>query len=377
MVSKIWVIGLLVLGLVGCGATAQTADSPTPGTSSHLPSQSATSEETPNPSPSASSATTKPAATPTPALSPSASPSATRVKAPFADLGLTGTLFFHRYERYGDWEAQLFGLDLATGRLVDLSANWNQVVSPINAHLNPAGDAMVFMGSNAGLAENEWDVFVSHWNGSTWVEPVNLTGPNDKRDEDPKFSPNGHTIAYKQNGVLATMEIDGSDKQLLTLGKAESSMPYFTADGSALLFERAGSICLRAGSGAEERIWKAGLAHAYYPIGVDASRFLFTEVQITHHDRIDWGFYDGRAARPLFFARQDCDQSDPYPYESGERFIFYVTGCVLSYKGGYNLAVADLQNRQLYSLEDLNPESNSSYEELGPAWSGTAHLPNP
>ena len=272
--------------------------------------------------------------------------------------------------------APFSGGNLKTGELAKVNAGWTGMVSPINAQANAAGDAIVFMGSTAGIPELEWDVFVSHWDGNGWAEPINLTGPNNKRDEDPKFSPNGHTIVYKQNGVLATMEIDGSNQQLLTVGKEESSIPFFTADGKGIIFERGGSIWLHELTGAERVLWQQGQTHAYYPVGVDSERFLFTEVQSSQHDRTDWGYYDGRPAEPLFYSDYGCDNSDPWPYQDGSRFIFYVTGCGFIYKGGYNLALADLQTEHSYDMDDLNPKSNSHLLELGPSWSGTAKFPN-
>jgi len=290
-------------------------------------------------------------------------------------LGLTGQLFFHRYSDYGAWDSRLFQLDLASGQLAEISRDWTSVVSPINAHPNADGTELTFMATQAGLVENEWDVFVTRWLDGRWAEPVNLTGPNGKRDEDPKFAPNGHTIAYKEDGVLATISDTGDGKRLLSVGKSESSMPYPLPDGTGMLFERDGSIWLQRTDGTEQTVWSRGESHAYYPIAVDANKFLFTEVQASGHDRIDFGFVDGSAAQPLAFGSNSCDNSDPYPYQDAGRFIFYVTGCPVVLRGGYNLAVADIQSNKQYSLGDINPDSESDDLELGPAWSSTAQFP--
>ena len=309
---------------------------------------------------------------------PSSNPATTAQPEPAAssaaELGLTGVLFFHSYSDYSAWDSNLYGLDLATGDLVWVNEHWKSMISPMNAHLNAAGDKMTFMGSNAGTAQTDWDVYVSTWTGSEWGEPTNLTGPNDQRDEDPKFSPDGKRIAYKNNGVLATMNSDGSDKQLLTIGAPESSIPFFTPDGSGIIFDREGSVMLRKNDGTESVLWAAGETKAYYAVGVDSERFLFTEVQTTHHDRTMWGFYDGRPAKPLFYAATDCDNSDPYPYKDGSRFVFYVTGCPFIYKGGYNVAIADLKTKTSYDIDDINPETNTHQQDLGPTWSATAKV---
>ena len=281
---------------------------------------------------------------------------------------LTGTLFFHRYSEYGAWDAELLSLDLQTGSLSQVNENWQSMISPINAHISIDGEYMTFMGSQAGLTENEWDVFVSKWDGSQWSDPINLTGPNGKRDEDPKFSPNGKTIVYKENGVLATVERTGGAKTYLSLGQAESSMPYFHSNGKDILFERQGKIFLKTASGDKEM--DAGIAgiSSYYPIGVDNERFLFTRVQDSKHDGIRWGYYDGRPAEDLFFNNDYWDSSDPYPYQDAKDFMFLVSGDHNIYFGGYNLVIADLRAKKVVNIDDLYGEINSDLQELGPAW---------
>lgn len=294
---------------------------------------------------------------------------------PAVSLPAQGVLFFHRYTEYAAWDATLWELDLDGGRLARISDAWPAVRSPINAHPNPAGDALTFMASSAGLAEPEWDVFVSRWDGAAWGAPVNVTGPNGRRDEDPKFSPDGHTIVYKEDGVLATIDASGGGRTLLTQNAPESSMPYFTTDGIGIIFEREGSILLLR-EGVESTLWQAAGTRAYYPIGVSGSRFLFTEVQASHHDRIVWGSYTGKPPMPMFTGTDDCDNSDPYPFGDGSRFVFYVTSCPIVLKGGYNLVVADRLTRSVHDLDEVHPGVNSHDQELGPAWSGTAPFPH-
>ena len=286
---------------------------------------------------------------------------------------LTGTLFFHRYSEYGAWDAELLSLNLGTGNLVQVNKNWQSMISPINAHLSNDGGYMTFMGTQVGLAENEWDVFVSKWDGSQWSEPTNVTGPNGKRDEDPKFSPKGNKIVYKENGVLATVERTGGAKTYLTKtnstkGEAQSSMPYFRTNGLDILFEREGKIYLKTASGDIEM--DAGIAglSSYYPIGVDNERFLFTRVQDSKHDAIRWGYYNGQPSEDLFFNNDYWDSSDPYPYQDAKDFIFLVSGDHNIFFGGYNLVIADLHAKKVVDIDDLYGEINSDLQELGPTW---------
>ncbi len=285
---------------------------------------------------------------------------------------LEGTLIYHRYTDYQSWDATMWTIDLASGVQRRVNSDWVSMISPINAHFSADGKTITFMGSAAGLAENDWDIFTSQWNGKVWQEPINLTGPNGARDEDPKFSPDGKTIIYKEDGVLVTMNADGSNKTYLTKGKPESSMPYFAKNGKDILFERAGDIYLLS-NGVEQIMYAGPGQSSYYPIGLDDKSFLYTRVQNSKHDSIMQGFYDGSASKSYFFNSIDWDTSDSYPYQDGSRYIFYVTGDYLIPHGGYNLAFADLKNKKRWDIDawfnsKRTSDINSEFQELGPAW---------
>ena len=297
------------------------------------------------------------------------------VKPGKADIhGLSGTLFFHRYSDYASWDATMWSLDLQSGAINQINKNWTTVLSPINAHVSSDGQYLTFMGSAAGLptvdgkTQYEWDVFISHWEGLQWSDPINLTGANGKRDEDPKFSPDGKTIVYKEDGVLATVASTGGAKTYLSIGEAESSMPYYRTNGTDILFERQGNIFLKTASGDQLMDFGSGGESSYYPIGVDNERFLFTRVQDSKHDGIRWGYYDGRESTDLFFNNDTWDSSDSYPYQDATDFIFLVSGDVSIPKGGYNLVIADLKRKKVVNIDDIYGEINSHFEELGPAW---------
>jgi Tol biopolymer transport system component len=285
---------------------------------------------------------------------------------------LTGTLFFHRYSSYQAWDASMWSLDLITKKLTRLDAGWVGMYSPINAHPSRTGQLLTFMGSATGLDAPEWDVFMSRRTATGWSEPTNLTGPNGKRDEDPKFSPDGSTIIYKEDGVLATVSIADKSKEYLTTGEPESSMPYYTPDGKGILFERGGDIFLMRDGKSIKMKAPLGIS-SYYPIAVDSARFLFTRVQTSKHDGIFWGYYNGAKPTPLFFNSQKFDSSDSYPYKDGKQFIFLVSGDFSIFKGGYNLMVADLKNKKNWDIDKLYGDVNSFQEELGPSWTAVRY----
>jgi hypothetical protein len=303
------------------------------------------------------------------------------VKPAKADIHkMTGTLFFHRYSDYASWDATMWSLDLGSGSFIQINKNWTTVLSPINAHVSSDGQYLTFMGSAAGLPtidgkpQYDWDVFISDWDGSQWSDPINLTGANGKRDEDPKFSPDGKTIVYKEDGVLATVASTGGAKTYLSIGEAESSMPYYRTNGIDILFERQGKIHLKTVMG--DQLMESGIGgeSSYYPIGVDSERFLFTRVQDSKHDGIRWGYYDGRPSKDLFFNNDTWDSSDSYPYQDAKDFIFLVSGDVNIPKGGYNLVIADLRQKKVINIDDLYGDINSHQQELGPAWSPFTYI---
>jgi hypothetical protein len=218
------------------------------------------------------------------------------------------------------------------------------------------------------MPQYDWDVFISHWEGSQWSDPINLTGANGKRDEDPKFSPDGKTIIYKEDGVLATVASTGGAKTYLSIGESESSMPYYRTNGIDILFERQGNIYLKTVTGDQVMDPGIGGESSYYPIGVDNERFLFTRVQDSKHDGIRWGYYDGRPSTDFFFNNDTWDSSDSYPYKDAKDFIFLVSGDVNIPKGGYNLVIADLKGKKVINIDDIYGEINDHQQELGPAW---------
>lgn len=285
---------------------------------------------------------------------------------------LEGTLIYHRYSDYSAWDSTMWMVDLPTGVMSQVGTDWKGVVSPINAHFSADSQAITFMASSAGLPENEWDVFVSRWENGAWQEPVNLTGPNGARDEDPKFSPIADTIIYKEDGVLATVSINGGAKSYLTAGEAESSMPFYSPDGKKILFERGGDI-FTLENGVTTKMNPAPGRSSYYPIALDNQAFLYTRVQENNHDAIYKGFYDGRDSIRYFFNSTDWDTSDSYPLADGSRYIFYVSGYFLIPHGGYNLMVADLKKSKDYNIDTIyakvrTSDINSDLQELGPAW---------
>ena len=284
---------------------------------------------------------------------------------------LSGTLVFHRYSSYDAWDGELLTLDLRTHKLTNLTQGWQNVHHTINGHFSADGQSLTFMGSQKGI--EDWDIFVSDWDEKQhrWFEPRNLTGPNGKRDEDPKFSPTTSTIIYKENGVLASRDKLGGNLKYFPTSAAEASMPYFLPNGKDILYESSGDIYLWSdfeGNSVSKVMYRGEGIKSYYPIAIDDKSFLYTRVQSSRHDSIMQGFYSGKKSKKLSFNSNQWDTSDGYPYENSTRFIFYVSGDFIVPKGGYNLMLADTKKEKVYNLDNLFGEINTDLEELGPAW---------
>ena len=227
------------------------------------------------------------------------------------------------------------------------------------------------MGSQKG--RKDWDVFLTSYDGRRWSEPINLTGLNGKRDEDPKFSPDGLSIIYKSDGILNQISLTGTKIATYATGSTEASMPYFMPNGKDILFEDSKRIKIIS-DGIVRTVWGGQGLSAYYPIAISSNSFFFTETQSNRTDRIMISNLSG-SAKPLFFDSQIWDSSDPYPYQDGSRYLFYVTTNRETGFGGYDLAVADLRLKKTWNLYTINRKLSTSMEELGPSWSATAHYP--
>ena len=84
--------------------------------------------------------------------------------------------------------------------------------------------------------------------------------------------------------------------------------------------------------------------------------------------------YSGNA-ETLFFDSPQWDSSDPYPYQNGSRYLFFVSTNRQTGFGGYDLAFADITTKKVWNLYTLNRKANTYMEELGPSWSANAPYP--
>ncbi|SHE48591.1 TolB family protein [Pedobacter caeni] len=278
---------------------------------------------------------------------------------------VTGKLVFHRYECYGCADTRLYIYNFTTNSLTWVSQNWNLDYA-MNGHFNEDASKMVFMAQPAG--SGDWDIFI--WDVGSSSAPVNLTAGNGKRDEDPKFSPNGYRIAFKQDNDLRIMELNGTITNMVTsTASIEEGMPYYSDDATALIFAQG------AGSGSDiykiniNGTGKVALANAaniqeYYPIVWGANKYLYSRwfSAGNGHDQVYLGNFNGTAPVRLPFNTSTADYSDAFP--CGPNHVI-LSSTKTGGSGLYDLYIANITTGEIHSLSDYHTGINSSVNELG------------
>jgi Tol biopolymer transport system component len=279
---------------------------------------------------------------------------------------LSGKLVYHTYSCYSCNDSRLYLLDFTSRQLTCLSASWN-ITNPMNAHISPDGKKIVFMGMPSGTTH--WDIFMYTLGAA--AQPVDLTENSSLRDEDPKFSPDGSKIAFKRNGILKEMDTTGLVLRTYTVPQKEASMPYYTRDGSGLLFagSETGSttldiFLLSAADGSTHALSALVNVEEYYPVARDDTSFLFTRWndQTNKNDQVYVGFYNNRPSVRLPFNQTDHDFSDAFPVNA---HTVVLSSTKPGGRGQYDLYIADSKTGKIWSLNLYNPYLNTVNNELG------------
>jgi len=277
-----------------------------------------------------------------------------------------GKIIFHSYSDYEAWDGKLFLYDFSEQLLTEISQGW-EIDHTINAHFSPDGSKIVFMGVPAGNHNSSsWDIYL--WDLFSGL-PINLTANNGLRDEDPKFSPNGSEIVFKQDGDLKVMElINNTIIHTTNNGHSiEESMPYYTSDSQYIIYARGAGISsdiyLINKDGMENQpLENITNIQEYYPIIRSYSTFLYTRwvSAENHHDQIYLGYLNDINAQSLSFNDESADDSDPFPVNS--EYVFFSSNRSGG-QGGWDLYLADINSSTTWSMDELN--LNSSIHELG------------
>lgn len=277
---------------------------------------------------------------------------------------LKGKLVYHRYSSYGANDSQMYLFDFATKQLKIISEGWN-IRNPMNAHFSPDGKKITFMG--IGKDTNTWDIFL--YDLTQAAAPTNLTPNHNTRDEDPKFSPDGKRIVFKQDFRVAEMDL--TTRAVQVLSPSDCSMPYYNTTGTKLLCSKGDGATssievIDLKTGRITPLYDTPEVQDYYPINVDASSFYYSVGYSKHHaiDQVYRGFWDGRKSERLPFNALDGNYSDAYPVNS--QWVL-LSSTRVGGLGGYDLYIAHVSTGEIFSMNAYNAQINTSKEELGAA----------
>ncbi|WP_296228632.1 discoidin domain-containing protein [Ralstonia sp. UBA689] len=284
---------------------------------------------------------------------------------------LTGKLAYHSYVNYGDGTSQIFIYDFAARTLKQVSQPAWGIQDPMNAVFSPDGKWLAFM----GITNNAWNVFF--WQVGTNNLPINLTNSTGQtRNEDPKFSADGKSLFFKQNGdvMQAALSYTSSGPVFTstvnltrTAPTLEDSMPFPTPDSTAVYYA--------TGTGANMGLYKqtigstskvafdtpAGLA-TYYPIvRADGTVFYARWHDATSQaDQIYIKINPGDTPNQLSLNDCNSNNSDPSPV-NGTNYVFFSSTTA----GGYQLYLGDASTGQRWSLSQFGVNSDTTKAKLG------------
>ena len=276
-----------------------------------------------------------------------------------------GKVLYHNYSSYGNWDAELFILDFADNSVTNISSTWN-IDHEMNGMFSPDGTQIVFMGDKQGGRRN-WDIFL-------WTigddEPVNLTAGSAAREEDPKFSPDGSKIVFKADRDIKVMDLFGNVLTNVTnTPNIEESMPYYSADGTKILFAPGVGTGSDIYSINEDGTELTAIANRtnfqeYYPVTRDINSFFFTGwvSNRNRNDQVYLQYMDGSDPVLLPFNSKRANYSDATPV--GLTYAV-VSSTKNGGKGGYDNYIANIHTGQMCSLDHYNDMANSSFEDLG------------
>ena len=292
----------------------------------------------------------------------------------------TGFMLYHSYSDYQIFDGRLYLYNFADSSKTDLKAayGWN-INHAINGHFSQDGTKVVFMGVNSG--STDWDIYLWEFGSST--HPDNLTNIRGNRDEDPKFSPSGNKIVYKQSlgGIvydIVEMDLAGNIIDTITsVDSVQESMPYYSSDGQRVLYavgeKETFDLKIIDITGLNDQfLVNEPSLQEFYPITKDSSSYLYARwvSDSIPNDQIYVGYFSGSPSTATNFNNSNADDSDPFPV-ANNYVLFSTTRSGMN----YDLHVGSLSTGEIWSMNSYGV--NSTLEELGASYSlGPAPIAN-
>jgi len=277
---------------------------------------------------------------------------------------LKGKLVYHHYTTYETNDSEMYIYDFQTNALECISTSWN-IYNAMNAHFSPDGKQITFMGKDNNT--DLWSIYL-YTLGSA-QHPNNLTAAGNMRAEDPKFSPDGKSIAFKYDWRVATIDIDS--KEITFLTDYDYGMPYYSMDGKKLVCSKddgptSAIYTIDIASQTLKKLYDAPNVQDYYPITADNNSFFYSVGYSPSNtiDQVYRGFWDGSPSVKLPFNDTDGDYSDAYPVDQEWAVICSTREGSI---GGYDLYIANTVSGEIFPMTDYNNAINTAKNELGPS----------
>jgi len=276
---------------------------------------------------------------------------------------LKGKLVYHNYTNYEANDSQMYLYDFETDNLECISTNW-AIQNPMNAHFSPDGKQITFMGKDNN--SEQWSIYL--YTIGSMEHPSNLTSSDTLRAEDPKFSPDGKSIAFKYDWRVAKININTKEIEFLT--DYDYGMPYYSTDGKKLVCSKddgptSAIYTIDIVNKTLKKLYDAPNVQDYYPITADNNSFFYSVGYKPDNtiDQVYRGFWDGSSSKLLPFNNTDGDYSDAYPVDKE-----WVLLCSTrpNGKGNYDLYIANAVSGEIFPMTDYNKNINTQKNELGP-----------
>lgn len=289
---------------------------------------------------------------------------------------LTGKLVYHSYSSYEARDSKIYLLDFDSKEKICLSDSFSGISNPMNACFNQDGSEITFMGIVNYPGYDEWDIF--KYNLYTH-ELIDLTLNSNFRNEDPKYSPDGNKIIFKQGRWdfnlddmvydLKEINLNTYEVSNITNDMYENSMPYYSSDGNSIYYSRgAGNYShiykvKRDLPNSTSQIFASENIKAYYPITFN-NYLYFTKWYSSNNecDVIVRLNLNTNEMTTLPFNNPDFNCSDPYPIS--DNFLI-MSSTKFDTKGCYDLYIANSYTGETWPLDIYIYGVNDANHQLG------------
>jgi Tol biopolymer transport system component/subtilisin-like proprotein convertase family protein len=295
----------------------------------------------------------------------------------FSTLSITGRIAYHSYTSYNSMDGILQICEMPEQNVYNIPEVLAQTNHQMNPHFSPDGSLLTFMAvpmdspAVPGAFRSYLEVYIYDFTTGTVLR---LTD-NTIADEDPKFSPNGAEIVFKQNDNIYSMDIDGTNVQALTDTITEESGPYYSPNGNKIAYwirnDESAEIWWMnsSGTGQEHLIDHTGIQDMY-PIFKNDDHLLYTRWRSmgNHDDDIYLREISTEIDTPATF-NSSAEEADAFPVIDN----LLILSSDREVTGDYDLYIGDFATGQMWLL---NSASIPVLDELGGCYTSVSTPPS-